>query len=411
MSAVIDLFIKESALLKRISYLEQVKPFIDKDVVKVLIGMRRSGKSTLLTQIKDLLIEQGVSRESILEMNFESAQYDNITSSYKEFYNEVIRFSKKVEGRVYLFFDEIQAVDSWERAISALRVDVNCDIYLTGSNARLLAGELATLLSGRYVTFEVMPFSLREVNEVLPEERRSQAFSSFRTVGGLPFLAHLGFAPQESLVYLSDVYNSIILKDIAQRKGFRDVDQLERVLSYFVSEIGTSLSVKNIANVFAEDRRPVARETIYNYLAAAEEAMLFSRVKRFDVKGKDIIRGNEKVYLTDIGLREALFRNNARRVDVILENLVFNELKRRGFKVAVGKNGHKEIDFIAIKGADTQYVQVTYLLAQEETVKREFGAFEGIRDNHPKLVLSMDTIDFSQDGIRHMNIEEFLNGN
>ena len=395
-------------MINRTTYIKQIKPFIAKDVVKVLTGMRRSGKSTLLEQIRDELITQGVPLENVLTVNFESLEFDHLTHSHKAFYNEIIRIARERKGKFYLLFDEIQTVVSWEKAINSLRVDLDCDIYITGSNASLLAGELSTLLAGRYVAFEVMPFSFSEVAEALPKMNKSEVFALYRTIGGLPFLAQVEFKRRESLTYLSDVYNSIMLRDIVQRNGFRDADQLARVLTYFLSEIGTTFSVKNIANVFAEERRPVSRESIYNYISAAEEAMLFSRVKRYDIKGKDILKGNEKVYITDVGIREALLGNNATRIDIVLENIVFNELKRRGFDISIGKNGNKEIDFIASKGSDIRYIQVTYLLAHEETIAREFGAFVGITDNYPKTVISMDTVDFSRDGIRHINIEDFL---
>jgi len=395
-------------MIERTLYLDQIRPFIDKDVIKVLTGMRRSGKSTFLTQIRNQLLLRGISDSNVLMMNFESARFDYLTASYTDFYHEVLRFAANKTGKLYLLFDEIQMVDSWERAIASFRIDLDCDIYITGSNAKLLAGELATLLGGRYVSFEIMPFSFRELKEALPKNKQGEAFASFRTVGGLPFLAQIEFEPLESLVYLSDVFNSIILKDITQRKGFRDTEQLERVLHYFLSEIGTTFSAKNIANVLTEEKRSISRDTIYKYLAAAEEAMLFARVKRYDIKGKDILRGNEKLYVKDVGLREAIFGNNATRIDRVLENIVFNELKQRGYEVTFGKNGTKEVDFVAKKGADIIYLQVCYLLAHQETIDREFGAFEGIDDNFPKYVLSMDTVNFSQKGIRHFNIEEFL---
>lgn len=395
-------------MIKRAEYLEQIRPFIGKDVVKVLTGMRRSGKSTLLEQISKELSSMGIAPENIILMNFESARFGHLLDSPMLFHKEIMQISKGKKGRLYLLFDEMQMVSSWEKVIGSLRVDLDCDIYITGSNANLLAGELATLLAGRYVSFEILPFSFLEIREALPELEQNEAFALFRTIGGLPFLSQIGFARNESLIYLSDIFNSIVLKDVAQRKGFRDIDQLERVLRYFISEIGTTFSVKNISNIFESEKRSVSRESIYNYLKAAEEAMLFSRVKRYDIRGREILRGNEKIYLTDIGLREALFGNNAARVDLILENIVFNELKRRGYHLTVGKNDTREIDFVARKGAATLYVQVTYLLAHEETVKREFGAFSGIGDNFPRLVISMDTVDFSQNGIRHMNIVEFL---
>ncbi len=395
-------------MIQRTKYLDIIKPFIGKDVVKVLTGMRRSGKSTLLDQIKAEIIAERVSPQNVVTINFESLRFDYLADSPEAFYEEMVSLSEKAAGTTYFFFDEIQMAASWERIVTSLRIDLDCDIYITGSNANLLSGELATLLGGRYVTFEIMPFSFAEERSASPAGSDVEAFDIYRTLGGLPFLAQIGFSRQESLTYLRDIYSSIVLKDIVQRKGFRDVDQLERILSYFISEIGTTYSVKNIANVLAEERRPISRESIYNYLAAAEEAMLLARVKRYDVKGKNILRGFEKIYVTDVGLREALFGDNGQRVDIVLENIVFCELKRRGFEIFIGKNDNKEIDFVARKEAAVVYIQVAYLLSDEGTRAREFGAFKGIEDNFTKMVISMDTVDFSYEGIRHMNIKRFL---
>jgi len=395
-------------MIKRDLYLDNIKPFMSKDLVKVITGMRRSGKSTLLEQIKAELFSQGISKDSIISMNFESIQFDSLLDSHTSFYQEVMRLAGGKEGKLYLFFDEIQMVNSWERAVNSFRVDLDCDIYITGSNASLLAGELASLLAGRFITFEVLPFSFKEMVLAMPALTQDEVFDIYRTIGGLPFLTQVNFSRQESLAYLQDIFNSIVLKDIVQRNSFRDTDQLEKVLAYFISEIGTTISVKNLSNVFAEEKRPVSREGIYNYLNAAEDAMLLSRLKRYDVKGKDILRGQEKVYVTDLGLRESLFHNNEARIDMVLENIVFNELKRRGFEASIGKNGTKEIDFVAKKGSELQYFQVAYLLASEETIEREFSAFAGIDDNYPKTVISMDTVDFSRNGIQHMNIQDFL---
>jgi predicted AAA+ superfamily ATPase len=299
-------------------------------------------------------------------------------------------------------------VASWERAVNALRVDLNCDIYLTGSNAKLLSGELATLLAGRYVSILVMPFSFLEVSKALPDLSNKEAFKLFSQLGGMPFLTQLNYQRKESLSYLTDVFSSIVLKDIISRNDFREPEQLERLLRYFLSETGTTFSVSNIANIFAEERRPVSRESIYNYLAAAQDAMLLQRVRRFDVKGKDILRGGEKAYVVDVGLREALLGNNEARIDRVLENIIYLELLRQGFDVFIGKNDRREIDFVARRGADLVYLQVAYLLASEETREREFSAFAGIQDSFPRYVLSLDDIDFSQNGIRHINVIEFL---
>ncbi len=395
-------------MIRRDRYLSQIEPFVGKDVIKVLTGMRRSGKSTLLEAIREELVSAGVPRSSILSMSFESLRWEKVAASCHAFYEEAASFAGEVDGKAYLFFDEVQQVDQWERAVNSLRIDFDCDIYLTGSNSKLLSGELATLLGGRYVTFEVFPFSLRELAQALPDLGRDALFERYRILGGMPFLSSIDYAPESSASYLRDVFNSIVLKDIVQRHGFRNSDQLERILAYFMSEVGTTYSVDNVVNVLRQEKRTISVDSVYNYLQAAEDAMLLTRVKRYDLKGKAVLRGGEKAYLTDVGLREALLGSNESRVELVMENLVFCELRRRGYAVYVGRLGEREIDFVAEKGGKRAYFQVAYLLASEKTLHREFSAFDGIDDNFPKVVVSMDPIDFSRNGIRHCNIVDLL---
>jgi hypothetical protein len=394
-------------MIERPRYIDRIAPFIDQDVVKVLTGMRRSGKSTLLEQIRRRLLAGGVSPDALIVRNFESARWADV-DSWRSFYDMAVAARPADGSRAYYFFDEVQVVPEWERAVSALRVDVDCDIFLTGSNAKLLAGELATLLSGRYVAFEVAPFSFKEYVSAFPDVDARTAFETYRVLGGMPFIARPGFSRHDALAYLRDVLNSVVLKDVVQRKGLRDTDQFERVLTYFVSEVGTVSSVKNVANVLSEGRRPVRRESVYGYLEAACEAMVLAPARRYDLKGKDLLRGGEKYYVTDVGLREALLGTNAQRADLVLENIVFNELRSRGYAVSVGRNGEREIDFVAERDGSRIYVQVAYLLASEQTVEREFGAYRGIDDNYPKYVVTLDPVDWSRDGIIHRNVVDFL---
>lgn len=395
-------------MIERKRYLDRIEPFIDKDIIKVLVGMRRSGKSTLLESIRKMIIAHGIPAGNTLVMNFESMKWEDAATSARSFYNTVISFTENMTGRAYLFFDEVQTVTDWEKAINSLRVDIDCDIYITGSNSKMLSGELATLLSGRYVSFEIFPFSLLEVMETLEIDDPQHAYELYRTLGGLPFLSSIKYAQESSISYLRDVFNSIVLKDVIQRHNFRKTDQLERILSYFISEVGTTYSVENIVKTLQEDKRSVSIDSVYNYLQAASDAMLLSRVKRYDVKEKTLLRGSEKVYITDIGLREAMFGNNVTRLDIILENTVFIELRRRGYEVYVGKVGVKEIDFIAAKNGKKIYLQVAYLLESASTREREFSAFDGIADNYPKYVVSTDKTDWSCDGIQCWNVVDFL---
>lgn len=395
-------------MIPRPSYIEKVRPFIGKDIVKVFTGMRRSGKSTLMREIQDALVADGISAENVISMNFESLAWEDAAGSYRQLYKVVMDMAAGKSGRMFLFFDEVQTVPDWEKAIASLRVDLDCDIYITGSNSKLLSGELSTLLAGRYVSFEVLPFSLRELASADAATDPSALYAKYRVYGGLPFLTHIAYDPVSSLSYLQDVFNSIVLKDIVQRHSFRNSDQLERILSYFMSEIGTTYSVDNLANVLKSEKRAVSIDSIYNYLRAAEEAMLLTSVRRYDIKGKELLRGSEKVYLTDIGLREAMLGTNATRVDLVLENLVFVELRRRGFDVFVGRIGKKEVDFVAERDGSKTYIQVAYLLEGEQTREREFSALEAIEDNYPKLVVSADEADWSRDGIQCWNIVDFL---
>lgn len=395
-------------MIQRTEYLSRLEPLIGKDIIKVITGMRRSGKSTLLEAVRDKLLADGIAPANIITINFESMQWENAASSAQAFYQTVISLTQDIRGKVYLFFDEIQVVTEWERTINSLRVDLDCDIYLTGSNSKLLSGELSTLLAGRYVSMEVFPFSLQEIAQAFPGKDPRELYDLYRIYGGLPFLSHISYSPESSIPYLRDVFNSIVLKDILQRRRLRNSDQLERVLSYFMSEVGTTFSIDNIVNSMKSDGRKISADSVYSYLQAAEEALLLTRVRRYDIKGKAILQGSEKAYLTDVGLREAMFGNNARRLDLVLENIVFVELRRRGFQAYVGRIEKREIDFVVERGGNRIYIQVAYLLESESTREREFSALQAVDDNYPKLIVSVDEADWSDNGIKCWNIVDFL---
>ena len=314
--------------------------------------------------------------------------------------------------RHIFFFDEIQEVIGWEKCINSFRVEFDCDIYITGSNAKLLSGELATYLAGRYVEFVIYPFSFGEFSElyhtIFPDSDSRAIFTRYLTDGGMPYLSNLRYAEQPSRQYLQDLYNSVVLKDIVKRNSIRDVDLLERIIAYITANVGTTFSATAISKYLKSEGRTVAPETILNYIKACEDAFLFYRVRRQDLQGKKILTVNEKYYIADHGIREAVFGGNMKDINLIFENIVYMELLRRGYKVTVGKAGEKEIDFIAEKQTQKLYVQVAYLLASEETIQREFGAYDTIRDNFPKYIVSYDEFDMSRDGLKHMNIREFL---
>ena len=391
--------------------MRRIRPFIGTDLVKVVTGIRRCGKSVMLDLIKEELKESGISAVQFITFNFEDMRNANFCTA-TALHDEVIRRASEISGKVYLFFDEIQEVTDWEKCINSLRVEMDCDIYITGSNARLLSGELATVLGGRYVEFTIYPFSYAEFmdlyKDIFPDASDSAVFQKYLTLGGMPYLANLRYAEEPSKQYLTDVYNSIILNDVVKRNKIRDVDLLTRIVTYMVGNIGTTFAATSIAKFLKGERRTVATDTVLNYIQYCISAYLFYQVKRQDIQGKQILSTNEKYYMADHGLREAVFGGNMRDINLILENIVYMESLRRGYTITVGKSGTKEIDFICQKQDQKVYIQVTYLLASDETIQREFGIYDFIHDNFPKYVVSMDELDFSRNGIKHRNIKEFL---
>lgn len=398
-------------MIKREMYMSRIRPFIGKELIKVMTGFRRSGKSVMLQLIQEELVTQGVQKQQFISFNFEKMGFEHLCNA-KALHDEVVQLAKKIDGKVYLFFDEIQEVKSWEKCINSLRVDLDCDIYITGSNAKLLSGELATYLGGRYVEFVIYPFSFAEFKElylsVYPQTSDAECFNKYLIAGGMPYLSNLNYEDEPSRLYLEDLYNSVVLKDIVKRNTVRDVDLLEKIIAYVTANIGTTFSATSISKFFKSENRTVATETILNYIKYCLNAYLFYQVKREDLAGKQILSVNEKYYMSDHGMREAVFGGNTRDINLILENIVYMELLRRGYKVTVGRIGDKEIDFVCRKQNNKLYVQVTYLLASSETIEREFGVLEQIPDNFPKYVVSMDELDMSRNGIKHCNIRKFL---
>ena len=398
-------------MVKRERYMGRIRPFINGNLVKVLTGMRRSGKSVMLQLIQQEILQTGVGSNQILTYNFEKMDYASLRTA-EALHQAVLSASEGISGKIYLFFDEIQEVDGWEKAVNSFRVSLDCDIYITGSNANLLSGELATYLAGRYVEFIVYPFSFQEFMDlyqtIIPKSTQRDMFNQYVASGGMPYLSNLRYEQESSRQYLLDIFNSVILKDVVKRNNIRDVDLLERIISYVISNVGTTFSATSISKYFKSEKRNVAPETILNYLKACEEAFLLYRAKRQDLQGKQILSIKGKYYMSDHGIRQALMGTNARDIGLILENMVYLELLRRGFQVTVGRVGEREIDFVCEKAGRVLYFQVCYLLATEETIDREFGVFSFIKDNHPKYVLSLDDFDMSREGIKHMNIQDFL---
>lgn len=394
-------------MIKREAYMAQIRPFMDQDIVKVLTGIRRCGKSVMLQLIREELLARGIRKEQIELINFESraaAYVQDVDASYAH----IKQLADTGPGKLYLLLDEIQELDGWETMINSCMIDFDVDIYITGSNAKMLSGELATYLAGRYVGFTIYPFSFQEVLQALGDVPPQEAFRLYLQRGGMPFLYQFPMDEQNVRQYLDDIYSSIILKDIAQRNKIRDLELLKRVLQYFISNIGNPFSASTITRYLKNEKRKISNETLYNYIDYCKTACLLHLVPREDISGKQLLQFQEKIYLTDHGFREALLGTNLRDINQVLENIVYLELLRRGYTVTVGRLGRSEVDLVAKQGKDTLYIQVSYLLASEDTVQREFSVLEKIPDNYPKYVVTMDEIDRGRNGIKHVHIRDFL---
>ena len=398
-------------MIKREMYMKRIRPFIGTDLIKVMTGIRRCGKSVMLELIKEELLESGISHNQFISINFENLNFSHLQTA-KALHDEITKRAAEINGKAYLFLDEIQEVKDWEKCINSLRVSLDCDIYITGSNAKLLSSELSTYLGGRYVEFIIYPFSFAEFLElyhsISPDIPFQECFQKYLSFGGMPYLANIRYEDAPSKLYLNDLYNSVQLKDIVKRNKIRDIDLLERIIAYVIANIGTTFSATSLSKFLKSEKRTVAPETILNYIKYCCDAYLFYQVKREDLQGKQILSSNEKYYIADHGIREAVFGGNMRDINLVLENIVYLELLRREYKVTVGRTGDKEIDFVCEKQGEKLYVQVAYLLASDETVQREFGVYDRIRDNYPKYVVSLDEFNMSRNGIKHLNIRDFL---
>ncbi|MBK5201685.1 MAG: ATP-binding protein [Spirochaetaceae bacterium] len=394
--------------ISRPKYIEKIKQFVDKPIIKVLTGMRRVGKSTILTIIKDEILNNVPDKNKIY-LNFESVELLNV-NSVDTLLKYLQPLLENLQGKVYFFFDEIQMVSGWEKVINGLRVDKDCDIYLTGSNSTLLSGSLATLLAGRYVEFEIQPFTFSEFIRAYEDITLSkdELFDKFIKLGGMPFLKYFKLDEIPSFKYLNDVYNTVLVKDVLQYNNIRDVDIFNRILYYSLENTGHTFSANSIKNYFKNESRKVSIDTVLNYLQYCIQAFIIKKVPRYDTFGKKILKVDEKYYLTDHGFRQARGFSNTKDIERTLENIVYIELISRGYDVKIGKVKDKEIDFICEKGNQLSYYQVSYMMGDEKTREREFGVYKLIENNFPKYVLSMDLIDFSQEGIIHKNIINFL---
>lgn len=395
-------------MIIRERYLKLIRPFYDQNLIKVLIGIRRSGKSVILTQIMDELKQKSIDSKHIIYMNFEDYDYEAYTNPQK--LNDYIKEKINDDEKYYIFFDEIQNVDKWERVVNSLRATKNTSIFITGSNSDLLSSDLATHIAGRYVSFKVTPFTFEEVCELLnvtDSRDIEDAFNDYIKWGGMPqrFMQN---DDNSKRTYLYDIYDSIIMKDIVKRFNIKDIDLLRRIITYILTTPSQVFSPDSLKKYMQSDSRNVSLETIYNYLDYIVRANLISKAERYDVRGKRILTGKYKYYLTDLGFTNVLSVGRKEQIGSYLENIVYNELIARGYNVNVGTLDNGEIDFIATKFNEKIYIQVAYILSDESVITREFGAYKKIEDNYPKYVLSMDKFDLSQNGIIHKNIIDWL---
>lgn len=398
-------------MIKREKYLKKIRPFYEQDLIKVITGIRRCGKSVILNQIMDELKENGIDEKQIIYINFEFADYMEITKAnlFNEYVEKKIVNSKKY----YLFFDEIQNVDGWEKVVNSFKAKYNdkVSIFITGSNSDLLSGELATHIAGRYVSFKIYPFTFDEVCElkgILDKNKYEleNEFNDFIIWGGMPQRFMMNDT-QQVRTYLSDIYNSVVMKDIIDRFKIKDLDLFNKILTYIVTTPAQTFSADNLSNYLLNDNIEVSKITIYNYLEYMCRALLINKCERYDIRGKRILNGKYKYYLTDLGLGQVVNNERKKQMGAYLENIVYNELISRGYDVKVGTFENGEVDFIATRFEEKVYFQVTYHL-YDEIIDREFGIFNNISDNYPKYVISTDTFDFSQNGIIHKNIIDWL---
>lgn len=395
-------------MVRREIYLNKISKLIDNELIKVITGVRRCGKSYMLNLIIDKLIKHGINEKNIILINFDNPLYNSIDNT-RELDLLTESLTKDVEGKIYFFFDEIQNVEGWEKSVNGYKIIYDCDIYITGSNSKLLSGELATHLTGRYIEIKMKPFSFIEFLEYKNDNirQKKELFDEYLKYGGMPIV--LSLDEDYKLEYLNDLFNSIFTKDIVKRYKIRDFGILLRLVNFILDNVGKSFSAKSIISYLKDYNIKIARKTIYNYLKYLKEACLIIKVPREDLEGKNILKIDEKYYVVDHGFCQAMTGRNKINIRRILENIVYIELLRRGWDVKIGKIGDYEIDFVCHKFSEKIYIQVTYSLAGSDAYEREFRPLLMVQDNFPKYVISYnDNTDFSRDGIIHLDLIDFL---
>ncbi len=391
-------------MIQRKQYLEKLKKMQDKQIIKVITGVRRCGKSTLFMQFREYLKECGIEETQIIAINFEDIAYEHLLD-YKALYAYLLE-RLHPEKMTYIFLDEIQAVSEFQKTVDSLFIKDKVDIYITGSNAHMLSGELATLLSGRYIELQMLPLSFAEYYELVGGNSRDAWNVYFRN-GGFPYTAQI--EEQDILKdYLAGIYHTVLLKDIVARKKIQDVSLLESVIKFLFDNIGNIVSSKKIADSLTSFGRKTTSITVENYIKALMESFILYKANRYDIKGKQHLKSLEKYYLVDVGLRRLLIGDKNKDIGHILENIVYLELIRRGYAVSIGKVGDLEIDFVAESGDDRIYYQVSASVLDPNTFSREITPLKKIADHYPKYIISMDEISMSEDGIKQINVVDFL---
>lgn len=393
----------------RHKYLNYIKKFIDKPLIKVFVGMRRVGKSVIMKLIINELLKGNVPESNILYINKESLEFDNM-KNYMDLYNFTKNYFKDVKGQKYIFIDEIQEIEEWEKAVASLMSENEGDIYISGSNAKLLSSELATLLSGRYIEIPVYPLTFKEFLDFRNKDNdKEDEFQKYLRYGGMPGIHFLPLEDEAVFGYLNSLINTVLYKDIIGRYRMRDSNTLDRIVKYLFDNIGNITTAKKIADYFKSQKVKVSVDTVLKYMDYIESSMILERVSRYDLKGKKILEFYDKIFLNDIGLRHGFIGYKERDINGLLENVVYKEMQFRGYNLKVGVLEDKEIDFVAEKQDDKKYIQVCYSLANDEVIQREFGNLQKIKDNYEKVVISMDKFfPEERDGIKHKYILDFL---
>ncbi|MCL2249468.1 MAG: ATP-binding protein [Oscillospiraceae bacterium] len=397
----------------RQSYINTLLEFLDKEVIKVIMGVRRCGKSTLMKLFIDELKKRKIPPKNIIHINFESMKYSDITD-YRLFYDYVAEYISE-NGRTYLLIDEPQNVIGWEKAVNSFKVDFDCDIYITGSNARLLSSELSTLIAGRYVEIDLYPLSYKEYLDFHGIDKNDKTFQGYLKFGGFPSIVELGDNVDRINDVLDGIYNTVIVKDVIAKNKIKDEELLQKIVAFLADNVGNSTSSNSIANSLLSDRRientqrAPAASTVESYISALQKAFIFYEARRYDIKGRNLLKTLGKYYIVDIGLRNMLLGYRDIDRGHILENVVFLELKRRGYNIFIGKVGEKEIDFIAEKASHKMYIQVCETLGDDKTLERELAPFLAIQDNYEKMIITNDkTFVESYEGIKIKNVTEWL---